>query len=299
MQRREGKAMEVGFIGLGRMGKPMTVRLLTAGYSVHVYNRSRDAVDELASAGAHAAGSPAEIAQRAEFVLTALPTSETVELVYSELVREARTGQVFVDHSTVSPQLNRQCAEALEQKGAAFLDAPMSGGPEGARTGALTIMVGGDQAIFDRALPVLRTLGKQIHLCGPVGSGQVVKLVNQLLVGVHTAAISEAIVFGIKLGADPQGLLDVISTSFGASTIMLRNVPRFISRDFTPATPISVIHKDLGIIEEVAAIVDVPLPLTALVRQRFVEAKARGLHQQDLAAIVRLWEEAAGIPGGL
>jgi 3-hydroxyisobutyrate dehydrogenase/2-hydroxy-3-oxopropionate reductase len=287
--------MQVGFIGLGKMGRPMTQRLLAAGHTVHVFNRSRGAVDALAAEGATAAESAAQVAQRAEVIMTALPTPASVQSVYAEIAGEARQGQVYIDHSTVSPGLNRQCAEQLAAHGADFLDAPMSGGPAGAQAGTLTVMVGGNPAVFDTALPVLQAFGKNIRLCGPVGAGQVVKLINQLLVGVHTAAIAEAAVFGARFGADPQVVLDLIGTSFGGSTMMTRNLPRFMSRDFSGATPVSLILKDLGLIHDEAKAGGVPLLLGALAEQRFVEANARGMGDQDMAALVKLWEEPAGV----
>jgi 3-hydroxyisobutyrate dehydrogenase/2-hydroxy-3-oxopropionate reductase len=285
----------VGFIGLGKMGRPMTERLLGAGYEVHVFNRSRPAIDALAAKGARPASSAAQVAERAEIVLTALPTPDAVEKVYAELSRVARSGQIYADCSTVSVEQSRRCAETLRARGAAFLDAPVSGGPAGAQAGTLTVMVGGEQAALDRALPVFRAFGKNIRLCGPSGTGQVVKLVNQLLVGVHTAAVAEAAVFGRKLGADPQVILEVIGTSFGGSTMMTRNLPRFISRDFSPATSVTLLLKDLGLIHDEAKAANVPLLLGSVAEQRFLEARARGLGDNDMAALVRLWEEAAGV----
>jgi 3-hydroxyisobutyrate dehydrogenase-like beta-hydroxyacid dehydrogenase len=288
-------ALQVGFVGLGKMGMPMTERLLGAGFDVHVFNRSRPPVDELAAKGARPASSAAQVAERAEVVLTALPTPESVEQVYGEMSRGARSGQIYADHSTVSVELSRRCGEMLRGRGAAFLDAPVSGGPAGAKAGTLTVMVGGEQSVFDRALPVFRAFGKNIRLCGHAGAGQVVKLVNQLLVGVHTAAIAEAAVFGAKLGADPRVVLEVIGTSFGGSTMMTRNLPRFISRDFGPATSVTLLLKDLGLIHDQAKGANVPLFLGAVAEQRFLEARARGLGDSDMAALVRLWEEAAGV----
>jgi 3-hydroxyisobutyrate dehydrogenase-like beta-hydroxyacid dehydrogenase len=287
--------MQTGFIGLGKMGRPMTQRLLAAGYTVHVFNRSRGAVDALVAEGATAASSAADVAQRSDIVLTALPTPDSVQSVYSEMSSAARAGQIYVDHSTVSPGLNRWCAKQLAARGADFLDAPVSGGPAGAQAGTLTVMVGGEQAVFERALPVLQAFGKNIKLCGPIGAGQVVKLINQLLVGVHTAAIAEAAVFGAKFGADPQVVLDLIGTSFGGSTMMTRNLPRFISRDFSPATPVGLILKDLGLIHDEAKTGGIPLLLGALAEQRFSEARARGMADEDMAALVKLWEEPAGV----
>jgi 3-hydroxyisobutyrate dehydrogenase-like beta-hydroxyacid dehydrogenase len=290
--------MEIGFIGIGKMGRPMSERLLAAGFSLHVHNRSRGAVDDLVAKGAKAAASPREIAERAEIVLSALPTPQSVDEVYGELAASARKGQVYADCSTVSLQLSRKCADTLRKKGADFLDAPVSGGPGGAQAGTLTVMVGGEQAAFERASPVFRAFGKNVRLCGPTGAGQAVKLVNQLLVGVHTAAIAEAAVFGARLGADPQIVLEVLGTSFGGSTMMTRNMPRFISRDFKPATPVKLLLKDLGLIHDEAKGANVPLLLGSIAEQRFLEAVGRGHGDEDMAALVRLWEEAAGTTVG-
>jgi 3-hydroxyisobutyrate dehydrogenase-like beta-hydroxyacid dehydrogenase len=287
--------MQVGFIGLGKMGRPMTQRLLAAGHTVHVFNRSRGATDALVADGATAADSAAQVAQRAEVVMSALPTPDSVQSVFAEMAGAARSGQIYIDHSTVSPGLNRSCAEQLEARGAKFLDAPVSGGPAGAQAGTLTVMVGGDQGVFDTALPVLQAFGKNIRLCGPVGAGQVVKLINQLLVGVHTSAIAEAAVFGARFGADPQVVLDLLGTSFGGSTMMTRNMPRFMSRDFSGATPVNLILKDLGLIHDEARAGGVPLLLGALAEQRFSEARARGMGDEDMSALVKLWEEPAGV----
>jgi len=214
--------------------------------------------------------------------------------VFGSFADVARPSQIYVDHSTVSPELNRTCASFLAEHGADFLDAPVSGGPAGAATGTLTVMVGGEEEVFARAEPVFRAFGENIRLCGPTGAGQVVKLVNQLLVGIHTAAIAEAAVFGAKLGADPQVILDLIGTSFGASAMLRRHLPRFMARDFTPATPIGLILKDLGLIHDEAKRAGTPLLFGGLAEQRFLEASARGWSEDDMAALVRLWEEPAG-----
>ncbi|MGZ6142798.1 MAG: NAD(P)-dependent oxidoreductase, partial [Myxococcales bacterium] len=230
-----------------------------------------------------------------DVVLTALPTPDSVDAVYRELADGARAGSLFADHSTVSVGQSRRTGELLRPRGAGFLDAPISGGPMGAQSGTLTVMAGGAQDDFDRALPVFHAFGKNIRLCGGPGAGQVVKLVNQLLVGVHTAAIAEAAVFGAKLGADAQTLLEVIGTSYGGSTMMTRHLPRFISRDFAAASSVALILKDLTLIHDEAQRAGVPLLLGGLAEQRFVEAKSRGLGEEDMAALVRLWEDAAGV----
>jgi len=290
--------MRVGFVGIGKMGRPMSLRLLAAGHEVIVHSRSRGPVDALVERGARAAASPAEVAQAAEIVLAALPTVGTVEQVFlgaGGLVESARPGQVLVDHSTVSPDLSRRIAEAARARGAAFLDAPVSGGPGGAEAGTLTVMVGGERAAFDQALPIFQAFGKNIHHVGPSGLGTVVKLVNQLLVGIHTAASAEAAVFGARLGADPQAIVDIIGTSFGGSTMLNRNLPRMMRRDFSPATPGTLILKDLGIITAVAREQNVRLLLGGIAEQVFVEAQGAGLAESDMAALVQPLERLAGV----
>lgn len=271
----------------------MVRRLLDAGHEVAVYNRSSSSTDRLGAAGAVVAADAANAASGAAVVATALPTPDSVEEVFAELEGAASPGQVFVDHSTVSPDLNRRCAEAVAAVGASFLDAPMSGGPAGAAAGTLTLMVGGSESDLDRVRPVFEAFAGNITLCGPVGAGQVVKLLNQLLVGIHTAAVAEAAVLGSKLGADATTVLEVLGTSFGGSTMMRRNIPRFVERDFSGATPVGLILKDLGLIQREALAAGVPLPLGALTQQLFVEAVGRGLGTDDMAALVQLWEEPA------
>lgn len=286
--------MTIGCIGLGKMGVPIAERLIQAGHRVVAFNRSRGSVDRLVGLGATAPGSVEELAGEVEFLLTALPTPESVAEVYRRIAANARPGLLCIEHSTVSPDMSRECAADLAARGASYVDAPVSGGPTGAEGGTLTVMVGGEEGAFERARPVLEAYGKNIRLCGPVGAGQAVKLVNQLLVAIHTAAIAEAAVLGERLGADPGVVLDLIGTSFGASAMLSRNLPRFISRDFAPATPIDLIAKDLGLIHAEARGAGVPIPLGAQVEQRFLEAAARGLGRLDMAALVQLFEAAAG-----
>jgi 3-hydroxyisobutyrate dehydrogenase-like beta-hydroxyacid dehydrogenase len=192
--------MRVGVVGIGKMGLPIADRLIAAGHEVAVCNRSEnEAVLSLRGKGAVVRTSPAELAAGSEMVLTALPTEEAVRQVYTEMSAVAFAGQIYIDHSTVGPKLNRECAALLDARAASFLDAPVSGGPAGAAAGTLTVMVGGDETTFNRALPVFEALGGKIRLCGPVGAGQAIKLVNQYLVAVHTMASSEAAAFAVRL----------------------------------------------------------------------------------------------------
>ncbi len=290
--------MKVGVVGIGKMGGPMADRLLAAGFEVSVCNRTHDArLHALEEHGATVRASPGDLASAVDIVLTALPTEDSVRDVYAEMTDVAVAGQCFIDHSTVSPDLNRACASALTGRGASFLDAPVSGGPAGATAGTLTVMVGGDEPTLAHALPVLEAFGSKIRLCGPVGAGQAIKLVNQYLVAVHTLATSEAAAFGMALGADLATVQDVIGTSFGSSAMLLRNLPRFVARDFSPATPVGLIAKDLSIIHAEAAAAGVPLLLGGLVEQCYLEAKARGWSGDDMAALVKFWDRVAASPG--
>lgn len=281
---------ELGFVGLGNMGRPMVRRLLEAGHVVHVHSRSPAPVDEMVAIGAVAAGSSAEVARRAEAVLTALPTPEDVDQVYGEMLAEASDGQLFVEHATIRPSQAQRWAAALAGRGAGYLDAPVSGGPTGAAAGTLTVMVGGDPAMFEAAEPIVRAFGSVVTWCGPSGSGEKVKLVNQLLVAVHALASAEAAAFGVGMGADLESTLDVVGKSWGASTILSRNAPRYVARDFAAAAPIRILLKDIGLINDEARELGIPLPLGALVERRLIEARDAGLGDEDIAALIKLQE---------
>jgi len=289
--------MNLGFIGLGKMGRPMTLQLLAAGHKVTVHNRSRGVVDELAGQGATPAASAAEVSAASEVVMTCLPTPASVEEVYlgaGGLIAGARPGQTLIDHSTVSVNLSRSLAEAAKGKGAQFLDAPVSGGPAGASSGTLTIMVGGERAAFDAAMPVFGAMGKNIHYIGPAGAGTAIKLVNQLLVCINMAGVVEGLMLGAKAGADPQTVLDVLGSSFGGSFMLTRAVP-LQQRKFGPGTPVNLILKDQGIINEMAGDLGVRLLMGAQARAIFEEARALGLGEQDMVSLMIPQERIAGI----
>lgn len=290
--------MNVGFIGLGRMGKPMARHLIEAGNTVTVHNRSQGAVQELAAGGAKAAKNPAEVAAASDVVFTCLTNTPAVDDVYfadDGLMGAARAGQVFVDCSTVSPSTSKQCAEAAAARGADFLDAPVSGGPAGAQAATLTIMVGGSQQTFDRVLPLLQTVGKNVRLVGPLGAGSTIKLVNQLLVAINSAAVAEAMVLGTKAGADPHVILDVLKTSFGGSAMLARNVPMMLDRNFSGGTTINLILKDLGLIDELSGEIGVRTLLGAVAKQEFREGRALGFGDDDLSGLVQVIEREAGV----
>lgn len=288
----------IGFVGLGTMGVPMVRRLLAAGFTVHGASRSPGPVALLAAEGMVPAGDVGEVAARAEVVLTALPTEEDVDEVAARLLDAGHPGQLLIEHSTISPGLARDVAARAGDVGVAYLDAPVSGGPAGAAAGTLTVMVGGAAEDFERVQQLLGAFGGTLRRCGDVGSGQVIKLINQLLVGVHTAAAAEAAVLGVALGADLETIEEVVGQSFGGSAMLSRTLPRVAQQDFSPATPVRLLLKDLGLIHDEAGRAEVPLRLGATAEQLFLESAARGHGAEDMAALVKLWPLATGPDDG-
>jgi 3-hydroxyisobutyrate dehydrogenase-like beta-hydroxyacid dehydrogenase len=288
----------VGLVGTGKMGKPMALNLLKAEFAVVVHNRSRGSVEELVQAGARNGESYKGVADAADIILTSLTNQQSARDVYlgrDGLVANAREGQIYIETSTNPPELIREVAEALAARGASFLDAPVSGGVAGADAGTLTVMIGGDQETFERARPVLEVIGGNLHLLGDVGAGTVVKLVNQLLVGINMAPVAEGLVLGVKAGADPRKMLEVLSTSFGGSRMLDRGVPLIVDRNFSGGTPVDLIRKDLGIIRDVADSLGVPLATGEEASRVFDHAAEAGFGPNDMTAIVRPLEDATGI----
>ncbi|MGI8485823.1 MAG: NAD(P)-dependent oxidoreductase [Thermomicrobiales bacterium] len=294
----QDQRMEVGVIGLGKMGKPIVSNLLKAGFSVTIHNRSRAAVDELVGEGAKDGKSPHGVASVADVIVTSLPDPASVRDVYwgdQGLVASSRAGQVYADTSTIDPGLSRELATAFTEHGAQFLDAPVSGGTAGAEAGTLTIMVGGNQEALDKARPVLEAIGQRIHLVGPSGSGTIVKLANQLLVGINMAGVAEALVLGVKAGADPVKMLEVLSTSFGGSKMLERGIPLIVDRNFAGGTPVDLLRKDLGLIADLASELGVPLATGQVAFDVFNRAHDADHGAEDMTAIVIPIEQAADV----
>ncbi|MCH8989511.1 MAG: NAD(P)-dependent oxidoreductase [Chloroflexi bacterium] len=290
---------KIGFIGLGRMGLPMSYNLLKAGFDLTVHNRSQAKVRQIASGGATAAKSTAEITQQCDILLACLPdiaASEEVFLGPDGVIANARPGQVLVDHSTVGINTSKACAEAAQAKGALFLDAPISGGTERAENGTLVIMAGGPKEAFDAALPAFDAMGATVRHTGPTGTGTTVKLVNQLLVGIHSLAAAEAMLMGTKSGADPALVYELVSSGWGQSFMLDRNAPVMLDQTYDDArAPLKTILKDLGLIQELARSIDTPTPAGDLAYKVFTEAAEAGLGDLDTPIIVRLLEKEAGV----
>ena len=287
--------MKVGFIGLGHMGMPMARNILKKGFELHVYNRTRSKAESLAAQGATMADSPADLTRRVDIVLACLadiPASEEVFLGKNGIVIAARPGQILADHSTVDPETSGKLYQAAKRKGAHFLDAPISGGPGGAEAATLAIMIGGDEQAFRQALPVFQALGQTIVYMGGSGAGTATKLVNQMLVGVHTLASCEAMLLGIKLGVDTKRLAQVLMASWGASRMLERNAPFIIQREFGPsAAPIRNLVKDLGIIAELGEKMGLSFPSMKQAERINTMAADHGLASHDLTAIYQLLEQ--------
>jgi 3-hydroxyisobutyrate dehydrogenase len=290
----------VGFVGLGIMGGPMAANLLAAGYELTAWNRTAAKTEPLAAAGARVAGSPAEVAAASEVTFTCVTASADVEAVVlgpGGVIEGATPGSIVVDCSTIAPATARKVHARLAERGVAMLDAPVSGGDVGAKAGTLAIMVGGDAETFERALPVLRAIGKTIVHVGPPGAGQVVKLCNQVAGGLNLLAMAEAISLCRRSGVDPAKMLEVVSAGAAGSWMLQHLGPRAVAGDFAPGFMVDLMQKDLGLVLEAAHETHTPLPGSALVRQLFEMLQARGRGREGTQAIVEALALLAGETG--
>lgn len=295
--------MQIGFIGIGVMGRPMTLNLLKAGHHVTIFARhpEKAEVQEVLQAGAKQAPSPRAVAMASDLVITMLPNSPQVEEVVAGeqgVLAGTRKGLIIIDMSTISPTVSRKLGELAEAKGAHLLDAPVSGGSQGAINGTLTIMVGGSQEVFEQARPVLEAMGKaeNIFYVGPQGAGDVVKIVNNILCGAIAASIAEAFVLGVKAGADVETMAKIIGVSTGASWQLSNQFPlRAFNGSFQPGFMTDLLHKDLGLALELAAENRTSVPMTALTRQMYEMVRAAGFGRDDYTSLLKVLEQMAGV----
>ena len=290
---------QIGFIGLGIMGRPMARNLAKAGFGLVVHSRSRGPVDELVAEvpAAEAAASPAEVAARAKIVITMLPDSPDVRAVVfgaDGLAEAMGEGHLLVDMSTIAPATAVEVGEALAARGARALDAPVSGGDKGAIAGTLSIMIGGAAEDVERARPLFAAMGKTIvHVGGP-GAGQTVKACNQIVVALNYAAVSEALVLGAKAGVEPAKIVEVLSGGLAASRVLELRGPTMLKHDFAPGFRVNLHRKDLGIALATAKEQGVPLAATALVSQLYDAVAAAGHGDLDHSALLTVVEGLAG-----
>ncbi|MCJ2108381.1 2-hydroxy-3-oxopropionate reductase [Methylobacterium sp. E-041] len=284
--------MNIGFIGLGIMGAPMAGHLIAAGHSLFL--KSRRAVPEaLVAAGGTPCATAAEVAERADVVILMLPDTPDVETVLfgaDGVAAGLRPGTTVIDMSSISPIATKDFAARIRERGGAYLDAPVSGGEVGAKNAALSIMVGGDEADFGRAQPLFAAMGKTVTHVGPVGSGQVAKVANQIIVALTIEAVAEGLLFASKAGADPAKVREAITGGLATSRILELHGKRMIDRTFDPGFRIGLHQKDLNLALEGARALGLSLPATALAQQLFSACVANGGAAWDHSAMVRALE---------
>ena len=291
--------MEIGFIGLGIMGKPMAHNLQQAGYSLVVFNRSRGPVLELVAAGAREAASAREVAERCGIVVTMLPDSPQVEEVAlgknGLLEAELPPGFILADMSSIAPLVAQRIEKALSAKGGDMLDAPVSGGQPGAIAGTLAIMVGGKPEIFEKVKPLFEVLGNGGTLVGPIGAGNITKLVNQIIVALNIAAVSEAFVLGKKAGVNPRLIFEAVKDGLAGSQVLKAKMPLMLDRKFDPGFRMALHIKDLNNALSTGHDIGTPLPLTSQVMEMMQAIKAAGEEGNDHSGLVRFFERMAGV----
>jgi 2-hydroxy-3-oxopropionate reductase len=286
----------IGFIGLGIMGKPMARNLIKAGYSLVLHNRSRAAVEELSKDGGQTARTSQEVAERSEVIITMLPDSPDVELVYMSdegIFAGAKPGMLLVDMSTISPIVARKLAASAQERGCDMLDAPVSGGEAGAIGASLSIMIGGKTSAVERAMPIFNSLGKNIVHVGDAGAGQVTKAANQMVVGTTIAIVSEALVLAAKAGVDPAKVRQALLGGFAQSKILEAHGQKMLERNFKPGFRIRLHEKDMKIALATGFEYGVPLMVTSQVAQMMNAMNSMGHGDLDHSGLVKLVEEMA------
>ncbi|MGG1676660.1 2-hydroxy-3-oxopropionate reductase [Neobacillus sp. NRS-1170] len=283
--------MKIGFIGLGIMGKPMAKNLLKAGFELIVYNRSRPSMDELVLLGAQTASGPKGVAEAADVIITMLPDSPQVEEVLAGsggVLEGIRAGTIVIEMSSINPVVIRRLSLQLAEKGCAMLDAPVSGGEIGAIEGKLAIMVGGSADIFERMKPILDKIGATITRVGEIGAGNTVKLINQIMVAVNIASVSEALAFGKEAGIDPRIAYEAIKSGLAASRVLDNKINNMADGTFIPGFRVDLHKKDLNNALLLAEEIGIPLSLTWQMADRFDKLIELGFGREDHSALYRL-----------
>jgi len=291
----------VGFIGLGIMGRPMARNLLKAGFTVLVHSRTRSSVDEVVAAGAQPGASARDVAARSEVVITMVPDTPDVRAVMlgaEGVIDGAHAGLIAIDMSTISPAATREIASALSAKGVRMLDAPVSGGETGAIAGTLSIMVGGDETVFQTCAPVFAAMGQRITYIGPQGHGQIAKLCNQVAGVLSLEAVAEALVLAAKADVDVERVIEALSGGAADSWNLRNQGPRMVQRDFKAGFFVHLQQKDLRLAMELAQTVQAPLPGAALVHQLLSAVEADGGRNLGVQALVLALERLANTKVG-
>jgi 2-hydroxy-3-oxopropionate reductase len=292
------KPTQLAFIGLGVMGLPMAGHLRAAGYALKVHTRTKSKATALRTKGATWAATPADATDGADVIFICVPDTPDVEKVLlgeDGVLKSVKKGAIVVDHSTISPSATRGFANQLAKKGAKLLDAPISGGDVGARNGTLSIMVGGDESAFRHVEPLLRHMGTTITYCGPSGTGQLTKLVNQILVSITNMAVCEALTFGKRNGLDLEKTIAALAAGAAGSWQLANLGPRMVKHDFKPGFTIDLQQKDLKIVLQAAEESNTSLPAASLVHQLFTAAQAAGHGKDGTQALYLVLEKLASL----
>ncbi|UCG96706.1 MAG: NAD(P)-dependent oxidoreductase [Burkholderiales bacterium] len=287
-----GQQERVGFIGVGMMGRPMVLRLLKAGFQVAVWGRDPAKLQDVVSAGATIADSPAQLAMRSDIVLLCVANTAAVEAVVDGdhgLAKGLGAGKLVIDMSTIDAAVTRRLAQRLRKEtGAGWIDAPVSGGPPGAAAGTLAVMAGGDQADFERSKSVVKHLAGRYTLMGGVGAGQTTKMINQVIVGGCKAVIAEAVQLAMNSGIDPLRLPEAFEGGRADSSLLRQSVPKMASGDFSPTGHLRTIMKDLDMVLELARATRTPMPMTALATELHRMMMVRGHGEADTTSVIAL-----------
>jgi 3-hydroxyisobutyrate dehydrogenase len=288
------KSRKIGFIGLGAMGSRMAKNLIDDGFEVIAYDIRKDAVTSLETLGAISADSPKAVGEKSEIVVLSLPSSsEVIDTVTGQngVLEGIKKEGIIVDTSTIDPNTTKELEKIAKEKNVKFVDAPVSGGTIGAEKATLSIMVGGKKEVVDPCMDVLNAIGENIYHVGDVGSGQVFKLINNMLVGINLAAVGEAMVLASKVGADMKKLSEVIKTSAGTSWAFETKADNILVDKFDPGFRLWLQHKDLALARKMASDDGVPCPLLALVYEMYESSKSMGLEDLDHSAVVKFFEK--------
>jgi 2-hydroxy-3-oxopropionate reductase len=284
---------KIGLIGLGLMGRPMGMNLLKAGHSLAVWNRTASRADELVAAGARLQKSPQEAAADCDFLLTMVSDPPALEEVLwgpAGAMQALKRGAIYVDSSTISPALARKIAAACAERGARFLDAPVTGGDWGAKKGELLFMVGGDASALKDAEPVLSVMGKKIFHLGPHGAGQTIKLAMNLILALQVDALAEALALVTRAGLQGEKLVEVLQSSMARSGVLDIKAPNLLKGEYIPSFPLRLMHKDLGLALDLANQLGVALPATAAARETYSAVKGAVKEDLDYSAVMKFWK---------
>lgn len=282
----------VGVIGLGLMGRPMSMNILKAGYPLTVWNRTASRADELVAEGARLAASPRDVAAASDFLITMVSDPPALEEVLwgpAGAMQALKRGSVYMDSSTVSPALARKIAAACGERGAKFLDAPVTGGDWGARKGELVFMIGGDAEALKEAEPLIGVMGKKWFHLGPSGAGQTIKLAMNAILALQVGALAEAIALVTGAGLQAEKLVEVMQSSMARSGLLDVKAPNLLKGEYVPSFPLRLMHKDLGLALDLANQLGVPLPATAAARETYSAVKGAVKEDVDYSAVMKFW----------